>query len=126
MSNSAAPDPRLVADLVTANHILFDQHVVDAFGHVSVRHDKRPDRFLLARSMAPGLVTAADILEFDLDGNPLAAGGRPVYLERFIHGEIYRARPDVGAVVHSHSHAVIPFGVVRSRRLRAIFHMRSD
>jgi ribulose-5-phosphate 4-epimerase/fuculose-1-phosphate aldolase len=121
--NSAAPDPHLVADLVTANHILFDQRVVDAFGHVSVRHDKRADRFLLARSMAPALVTAADILEFDLDGNPLAANGRTVYLERFIHGEIYRARPDVGAIVHSHSHAVIPFGVVRSHRLRAIFHM---
>ena len=123
MNTSAVPDPRLVADLVTANHILFDQHVVDAFGHVSVRHDKRPDRFLLARSMAPALVTPADILEFDLDGNPIAADGRPVYLERFIHGEIYRSRPDVGAVVHSHSPAVIPFGVVRSHRLRAIFHM---
>lgn len=117
------PDPRLVADLVTANHILYDQHVVDAFGHVSVRHDKRPDRFLLARSMAPALVTAADILEFDLDGNPIAAAGRPVYLERFIHSEIYRVRPDVVAIVHSHSHAIIPFGVVRSHKLRAIFHM---
>jgi ribulose-5-phosphate 4-epimerase/fuculose-1-phosphate aldolase len=117
------PDPRLVADLVTANHILYDQHVVDAFGHVSVRHDKRPDRFLLARSMAPALVTAADILEFDLDGNPVAASGRPVYLERFIHSEIYRVRPDVVAIVHSHSHAIIPFGVVRSHKLRAIFHM---
>jgi HCOMODA/2-hydroxy-3-carboxy-muconic semialdehyde decarboxylase len=122
-ADTAAPDPRLIADLVTANHILYDQHVVDAFGHVSVRHDKRPDRFLLARSMAPALVTAADILEFDLDGNPLAAAGRPVYLERFIHGEIYRARSDVVAIVHSHSHAVIPFGVVRSHKLRAIFHM---
>src|SRR5215470_1097273 len=122
-ADTAAPDPRLIADLVTANHILFDQHVVDAFGHVSVRHDRRPDRFVLARSMAPALVTAADILEFDLDGNPLAAAGRPVYLERFIHGEIYRARPDVVAIVHSHSHAVIPFGVVRSHKLRAIFHM---
>jgi ribulose-5-phosphate 4-epimerase/fuculose-1-phosphate aldolase len=97
-----APDQRLIADLVTANRILFDQHVVDAFGHVSVRHDKRGDRFLLARSMAPALVTAMDIVEFDLDGNPLTAGGRPVYLERFIHGEIYRARPDLVAIVHSH------------------------
>src|SRR5215831_19013377 len=103
-----APDPRLIADLVTANHILYDQHVVDAFGHLSVRHDKRRDRFLLARSMAPALVTAADILEFDLDGNPLHAGGRAVYVERFIHGEIYRVRPDVVAIVHSHSHSVIP------------------
>src|ERR1700757_4749143 len=122
-SDGPAADPRLIADLVTANHILFDQHVVDAFGHVSVRHDRRADRFLLARSMAPALVTPADILEFDLDGNPLAADQRPVYLERFIHGEVYRARPDIGAVVHSHSHAVIPFGVVRAHRLRAIFHM---
>ena len=108
---------------MTANHILYDQHVVDAFGHVSVRHDKRPDRFLLARSMAPALVTAADILEFDLDGNPVAAAGRAVYLERFIHSEIYRVRPDVVAIVHSHSHAIIPFGVVRAHKLRAIFHM---
>ena len=122
-TETAAPDPRLVADLVTANHILYDQHVVDAFGHVSVRHDKRPDRFLLARNMAPALVTAADILEFDLDSNLLAATDRPVYLERFLHGEIYRVRPDVSAIVHSHSHAVIPFGVVRSHKLRAIFHM---
>ena len=120
---SPAPDRRLIADLATANRILYNQHVVDAFGHVSVRHDKRRDRFLLARSMAPALVTAADILEFDLDGNSLDAGGRAVYLERFIHGEIYRVRPDVGAIVHSHSHAVIPFGVVRSHKLRAIFHM---
>src|SRR5499427_1172358 len=78
-TESPAADPHLIADLVTANHILFDQHVVDAFGHVSVRHDKRLDRFLLARSMAPALVTATDILEFDLDGSPLAAAGRPVY-----------------------------------------------
>jgi ribulose-5-phosphate 4-epimerase/fuculose-1-phosphate aldolase len=88
-----------------------------------VRHDKRPDRFLLARSMAPAMVTAADIIQFQLDGTPVDAGGRAVYLERFIHGEIYRARPDVGAVVHSHSHAVIPFGAMRSHKLRAIFHM---
>jgi HCOMODA/2-hydroxy-3-carboxy-muconic semialdehyde decarboxylase len=122
-SHDDAADPSLVADLATANHILYDQRVVDAFGHVSVRHDKRPDRFLLARNMAPALVTAADIMEFDLDGNPIGGGGRSVYLERFIHGEIYRARPDVGAVVHSHSHAVIPFGAMRSHKLRAILHM---
>src|SRR5258708_38459971 len=97
-ADATAPDPRLIADLVIANRILFDQHVVDAFGHVSVRHDKAADRFLLARSMAPALVTAQDIVEFDLDGTPLSAGGRPVYLERFIHGEIYRARGDVAAI----------------------------
>jgi HCOMODA/2-hydroxy-3-carboxy-muconic semialdehyde decarboxylase len=125
MSTESAADPSLVAALAIANHILYDQHVVDAFGHVSVRHDKRPDRFLLARNMAPALVKPGDIVEFDLDGNPIDAGDRKVYLERFIHGEIYRARPDVNAVVHSHSHAVIPFGAMASRthKLRAIFHM---
>ncbi len=122
-SQNDAADPSLVADLAVANHILYDQHVVDAFGHVSARHDKRPDRFLLARNMAPALVTPADIIEFDLDGKPIDAGDRKVYLERFIHAEIYRARPDVMAVVHSHSHAVIPFGAIRTHKLRAIFHM---
>ncbi|MBO0753658.1 MAG: class II aldolase/adducin family protein [Bradyrhizobiaceae bacterium] len=122
-SPSDPADPSLIADLATANHILYDQQVVDAFGHVSARHDKRPDRFLLARNMAPALVTAADIIEFDLDGNPIDAGDRKVYLERFIHAEIYRARPNVGAVVHSHSHAVIPFGAMQSHKLQAIFHM---
>ncbi len=109
---SAGPaDPALIEDLVNANRILFDQGVVDGFGHISARHDKDPNRFLLSRSMAPGLVTAMDIMEFDLDGTPVDAQGRAVYLERFIHGEIYRLRPDVGSVVHSHSPAVIPFGV---------------
>ena len=99
---SAGPaDPALLEDLVTANRILFDQGVVDGFGHVSARHDKDPNRFLLSRSMAPGLVTAADILELDLDGVIVDARGRNSYLERFIHAEIYRLRPDVGSVVHS-------------------------
>lgn len=118
-----APSPDLIADLVAANHILFDQGVVDAFGHVSARHDKRPDRFLLARNMAPGSVEAADIVEFDLDGNPVNANGRKVYLERFIHGELFRARPDVMAVVHSHSHNIVPLSTVKGVPLRAIFHM---
>jgi len=115
--------PALVDDLVAANHILFDQGVVDAFGHVSVRHDKRPDRFLLARNMAPGSVTAEDIVEFTLDGEPVDAQGRKVYLERFIHGEIFRRRPDVVAVVHSHSHSIVPLSVVKGAKLRALFHM---
>ncbi len=113
----------LIDELVAANHILFDQGVVDGFGHVSVRHPAASDRFLLARSIAPALVTAADILEFDLDGNPLDAGGRAVYLERFIHSEIYRARPDAGAVVHSHSPAVVPFSVAKDVPLRAVGHL---
>jgi HCOMODA/2-hydroxy-3-carboxy-muconic semialdehyde decarboxylase len=107
---SAGPaDPALVDDLVAANRILFDQAVVDGFGHVSVRHNADPARYLLARSMAPGLVTRDDIIEYDLDSNPVNAAGRTSYLERFIHGEIYKVRPDVHAVVHSHSPAVIPF-----------------
>jgi ribulose-5-phosphate 4-epimerase/fuculose-1-phosphate aldolase len=113
----------LIAELVTANHILYDQGVLDAFGHVSVRHDQYPDRFLLARNMAPGLVQAQDIVEFDLDGNPFNGAGRAIYLERFIHGEIYKARPDVIAVVHSHSPSVVPFSVSKSSPLRATCHM---
>lgn len=120
---AAAPDPKLIEDLVVANHILFDQGVVDAFGHISVRHDKDPNRFLLARNMAPGQVTADDIVEFTLDGEAVNANGRRVYLERFIHGEIFRRRPDVMSVVHSHSHAIVPLSVVSGVRLRAIFHM---
>jgi HCOMODA/2-hydroxy-3-carboxy-muconic semialdehyde decarboxylase len=110
-------------ELVDANHILFDQGVVDGFGHVSVRHPIRPDHFLLARSMAPALVTEADVLEFDPDGAPTEAGGPAVYLERFIHSEIYRTRPDVVSVVHSHSPAVVPFSVVSGTKLRPICHM---
>jgi HCOMODA/2-hydroxy-3-carboxy-muconic semialdehyde decarboxylase len=112
----------LIDDLVTANRILAAEGVLDGFGHVSARHDERPDRFLLARSMAPALVAAADIMEFDLDGNAVAAHGRTAYLERFIHSEIYKTRPEVQAVVHSHSPAVIPFGVV-GVKLRPIFHL---
>ncbi|MDH5556426.1 MAG: class II aldolase/adducin family protein [Alphaproteobacteria bacterium] len=116
-------DKALLADLVTANHILYRHRVVDAFGHVSIRHDKDPERFLLARNLAPGQVTADDIVEFDLDGAPVNAAGRPVYLERFIHGEIYRARPDVMAVVHSHAPEVVPFAVVPTQPLRPLWHM---
>jgi ribulose-5-phosphate 4-epimerase/fuculose-1-phosphate aldolase len=120
---ASTPDAELVRELALANRILFQQGVLDAFGHVSGRHDKRPDRFLLARNMAPGLVTESDIVQFDLDGNPLTAHGRTVYLERFIHSEIYRARPDVVAVVHSHSPSVVPFGIVRGVPFRAVCHM---
>src|ERR1700674_4193 len=124
MSDNASDAVSLAArELVDANHILFDQGVVDGFGHVSVRHPEKSDRFLLARSMAPALVTAKDVLVFDLDGAPIAAGGPAVYLERFIHGEIYRKRPDVVAVVHSHSPAVVPFSAVTGTKLRPIFHM---
>ena len=118
----AAPDPALVAKLVAANRILYDQGVVDGFGHVSVRHDKSSGHFLLARNMAPALVRHGDIVTFDEDGAALDAAGHRVYLERFIHAEIYRARPDVQAIVHSHSPSVTPFGVTQ-QPLRPVFHM---
>ena len=98
-ARGVAPDG-LVEDLVAGNRILAMEGVLDAMGHISVRHSARPERFLLARSMAPELVTTADILEYDLDGNAVDARDRTSYLERFIHSEIYRARPDVRAVVH--------------------------
>lgn len=112
----------LMDDLVSANHILYREGVLDGFGHVSVRDPRDPRRFLLARSMAPALVGADDIMEFDLDSRPVDARGRRPYLETFIHGEIYRARPDVQSVVHSHSPAVIPFGVTGAA-LRPLYHM---
>ncbi len=112
----------LIDDLVSANHILYNEAVVDGFGHVSVRHDTRDDRFLLAAGLAPAVVTADDILELDFEGNVHDAQGRRSYLERFIHSEIYKARPDVVAIVHSHSPAIIPFGVTRAT-LRPVCHM---
>jgi HCOMODA/2-hydroxy-3-carboxy-muconic semialdehyde decarboxylase len=113
-----------IEDLVAANRILSDQGVVDGFGHVSVRHQEDTRRFLLARSMAPGLVTADDIMEFDLDGNALDPRGRPLYTERFIHSEIYKAHPEIKSIVHSHSPSIIPFGVTNVP-LRPIYHMSS-
>jgi ribulose-5-phosphate 4-epimerase/fuculose-1-phosphate aldolase len=117
-----AADPALVEKLATANRILFDQGVVDGFGHISVRHDKSPDHFLLSCNRAPGLVRPEDILSYDLNGDLAVPSDKRSYLERFIHSEIYRARPDVGSVVHSHSPSVIPFGVT-GQRLRPVFHM---
>jgi ribulose-5-phosphate 4-epimerase/fuculose-1-phosphate aldolase len=122
---SAGPaDPQLIEDLVAANRILYRERVNDAFGHVSVRHSEDPNRYLLARSLAPDLVTPDDLIEYDLDSNPVNLNGRSQYSERYIHGEIYKARPDVGAVVHNHSADVIPF-TVSSRGLRPIFHVAS-
>ncbi len=122
-SSVTVDESALLADLVMANHILFDQGVVDGFGHVSARHPRDPERFFLARNMAPGQVSAKDILEFDRDGAPLNANGQAVYLERFIHSEIYKARPDAMAVVHSHSHSIVPLSISKTARLRAVFHM---
>jgi HCOMODA/2-hydroxy-3-carboxy-muconic semialdehyde decarboxylase len=111
----------LIADLAAASRILVAQGVVDGFGHVSMRHPRVPERYLMARSIAPALVTPDDIIEYDLDSNPCNAGGRSSFLERFIHGEIYKARPDIMSVVHSHSASVIPFGLV-GVPMQAMFH----
>ena len=113
----------LIGDLVTANHILADRGVVDGFGHVSVRSPERSDAFLIARSMAPALVSSADILTLDLDGVEVTGDPRPSYVERFIHAEIYRVRPDASAIVHSHSPAIVPFSVAKGVALKPIYHM---
>ncbi|MGH8680018.1 MAG: class II aldolase/adducin family protein [Burkholderiales bacterium] len=109
-------------DLACAYRILAEHGVIDGYGHVSVRSERDPGRYLLARSLAPELVTEADILEYDLDSAAVDPRGRESVRERFIHGEIYRARPEVQAVVHNHSPSVIPFGVTTAA-LRPIFHM---
>jgi len=101
----------VIEDLVAGNRILYNEGVVDGFGHISARDPRDPNRFLLSRARAPGLVVAADILEFGMDGEPIKANGPPVYSERFIHSEIYKARPDVNSVVHTHSPTVVPFSV---------------
>lgn len=123
MKHHSASVLELLDDLVDANLILFNEGVVDAFGHVSVRHPDKPDHYFLARNMAPGLVRREDIIEFDLDGDVVDGDTRKVYLERYIHGEIFRARPDVMAVVHSHSPSVVPFSAVKSNPLRPLCHM---
>jgi len=114
----------LVDDLVAASRILAQHEVLDAYGHVSARSDRRPDRFIMSRSRAPALVSAADLMELDADSEARAGDKRKGFIERYIHGEIYRARPEVMAVVHSHSPSVIPFGVTRTR-LRPLYHMGS-
>ena len=111
-----------IIDLVVASRTLAEHGVIDGYGHASVRSNENPQRYFMARAIAPELVTADDILEFDLDSRPLDPRGRAVYNERFIHGEIYKLRPDVKAIVHNHSHAVIPFSCT-GVSLQPIFHM---
>lgn len=123
-ATSVPPDPQTVDDLVAANRILAQEGVVDAMGQVSVRHPRRPDRFLLARAIAPALVTTGDIMEYDLEARPIDARGRTSYQERFIHSEIYRARPDVKAVVHAHTPSLVPFSISRVP-LRPVSQMSS-
>jgi HCOMODA/2-hydroxy-3-carboxy-muconic semialdehyde decarboxylase len=111
-------------DLVIANRILANEDVVDAYGHVSMRDPEDPQRFFLARSLAPELVEAGDIMEFDLEGRALGGDQRQPYLERFIHGAVYEARPDVMAVVHAHAEDVLPFGITDAP-LRPVIHSGS-
>ena len=113
---------RVISELVIANRILAREGVVDAFGHISARHPERPDRYLMSRSRAPELVTAEDIMEFELDGTPVDPQGRTPYAERPIHSGLYEARPDVQSVIHNHSYDVIPFSVTRVQ-LRQMIHV---
>lgn len=119
------PLDTLIQDLVIANRILAREEVVDAYGHVSVRHPDNPEHFLIARSLAPELVGPADIVELDLEGRPVRAGDRSLYLERFIHAAVFKARPEVAAVVHAHAEDTLPFGVAQGTKLRPVIHSGS-
>jgi ribulose-5-phosphate 4-epimerase/fuculose-1-phosphate aldolase len=119
-----AASKTLIDDLVAASRILAEHGVLDAYGHVSARSDKRPEHFIMSRSRAPALVGAADLIEWNADSEAATGDKRKGFIERYIHGEIYRAHPEVMAIVHSHSPSVIPFGVTKTR-LRPIYHMGS-
>ena len=113
--------PERTADVAAAARILAARGVVDGFGHVSMRHPDAPDRYLMSRALAPALVTPGDIVEYDLESDACDPDAPKGFLERFIHGQIYKARPDIGAVVHSHSPSVIPFGLTKAP-MQACFH----
>src|SRR6476660_8710341 len=115
----------VIQDLVIANRILAREEVVDAYGHVSVRHPDNPNHFLIARSLAPELVGPEDIVELDLDGQPVRPEDRSLYLERFIHAAIFAARPDVMAVVHAHAKDTLPFSIAAATKLRPVIHAGS-
>ncbi len=121
-TNSITKFEACVDLLVTANHILSAEQVVDALGHVSVRHPERADRFLMSCSRPPGQVSHDDIMEFDLDCRPIDQRGRSMYAERPIHGALYQSRPEIGAVVHNHAHDVLPF-TVSTVPLRPLVHI---
>ena len=116
---------QLKEDLVTANRILADHNVLDSFGHVSIRHPDNADHFLMARARAPMCVEIDDIMEFTFDGKVVGPEAGKPYSERFIHGAILEARPDVKSVVHNHSPNIVPFSVVKKQCFCAIMHMAS-
>jgi HCOMODA/2-hydroxy-3-carboxy-muconic semialdehyde decarboxylase len=115
----------LIQDLVIANHILAKEDVVDAYGHVSVRHPDKPNHFFISRSLAPELIKTEDIVELDLDGQPVKDDKRSLYLERFIHAAIFAARPEVTAVVHAHAEDILPFGIAGETELKPVIHSGS-
>ena len=115
----------LLEELVTANRILAREGVVDSFGHISVRHPDNPGHFLMSRARAPDCVEVPDIMEFTLEGEAVEAKGRVPYLERFIHGAILEARPEINSVVHNHSPSVIPFGVTGTI-IKPVMHMMAS
>ncbi len=115
----------VIQDLVIANRILAKEEVVDAYGHISIRHPDNPKRFFISRSVAPDLVERGDIVELGLDGQPVRDETRSLYLERFIHAAIYEARPDVNSVVHAHAEDTLPFGVAQATPLKPVIHSGS-
>jgi len=118
------PSKIQLEDLVIANKIMFQLNVVDAFGHISVRDERDPkNRYLMSRHLPPGMVTAKDIATFDMESTPLTHADKPQYSERFIHGEIYKVRPDVNSIVHCHARPLIPFGAAKGAKLQPMFHM---
>jgi ribulose-5-phosphate 4-epimerase/fuculose-1-phosphate aldolase len=115
----------LIQDLVIANRILAREDVVDAYGHISVRHPDNPKRFFISRSLAPELIEKGDIVELGLDGQPVKDEKRSLYLERFIHAAIYEARPDINSVVHAHAEDTLPFGIAAATKLKPVIHSGS-
>jgi HCOMODA/2-hydroxy-3-carboxy-muconic semialdehyde decarboxylase len=114
-----------IQDLVIANRILAREDVVDAYGHISVRHPDNPKRFFISRSLAPELIEKDDIVELGLDGQPLKDEKRSLYLERFIHAAIYELHPEVTSVVHAHAEDILPFGIAKATPLRPVIHSGS-
>ena len=110
-------------DLVSSNRILGDLGILDAFGHVTIRHPGNPTRFFMSRARAPELVEPDDILEFTLDGTPIRPDGPAAYIERYIHGAIYEAREDVQAICHNHTASILPFSIATTPQLRAVVHL---
>ncbi|MBV9120476.1 MAG: class II aldolase/adducin family protein [Chloroflexi bacterium] len=109
-------------DLVAANHILSNEGILDAYGHVSIRNPERPNRYIMAWSRSPELIELEDLLEFELDGTPVEPTDKVLYIERHIHGAIYEARADVMAVCHNHDTAVLPFSISLDVKLKPVIH----